>query len=115
MRGQFMRTHFSKLLLICLCSTFILTACGSKDDNKAKDGNDTTVTSSPDKSDPGNSSTPVDPDDPAPTEFGKQELDLGDLDSETLTVYPKEKTNSMYSTMQKKFQMRPFSLIRQKF
>jgi len=96
MRGQFMRTHFSKLLLICLCSTFILTACGSKDDNKAKDGNDTTVTSSPDKSDPGNSSTPVDPDDPAPTEFGKQELDLGDLDSETLTVYPKEKTNSMY-------------------
>lgn len=90
-----MRTHFYKLLLVFLCSALILTACSSKDDNKAKDGNDTTVTSSPDKSDPGNSSTPVDSDDPAPTQFGEQSIDLV-TDTDKLSVYPKEKTNSMY-------------------
>ena len=92
-----MRTKLLKLLLICVFSTFILTACGSKEDDKK--GSTGTTTSAPVSSDTGNTDTPVtDPGntDPTPTQLGDQPLDLGDLDSETLKIYPKDKSTSMF-------------------
>ena len=91
-----MRTKLFKLLLICVFSTFILTACGSKEDDK-KGSSDTTTT--PVASDTGKDDTPItEPSDSdlAPTQFGDQPIDLGDLDSESLKVYPKDKSTSMF-------------------
>ena len=91
-----MRTKLFKLLLICVLSTFILSACGSKEDDK-KGSSDTTTT--PVASNTGKDDTPItEPgdSDPTPTQLGDQPIDLGDLDSETLKVYPKDKSTSMF-------------------
>ncbi len=94
-----MRTVFLKVLLICVMGAFILTACGSKDDDKSKVSDNTTVTDTPKQSDTGKDDTSVkEPQDneATPTKFGEQPVDLGDLDSETLKIYPKDKSTSMF-------------------
>jgi hypothetical protein len=97
MKKNKVKSIISVLIMSLLLST---TACSSSDDKK--DTNDNKVTSSvtDDKGGSKDSDTSDNDsdkgEDDGVTNIGDAPMDLGDLDSETLTVYPEEKSPSMY-------------------
>ncbi len=97
MRKNTVKSIVSVLIMSLLLSS---TACSSSDDKKSN--TDTKVTSAVTDDNGGSKDSDVsgiesgDKDEDKNTDIGDKPMDLGDLDSETLKIYPEEKSPSMY-------------------